>query len=69
MVSFLATRLSPPGTWCMERSRANGQPAVVMYERGVDGYIAHGVTVFTFVDQHIARITLFLDADLAHYFE
>jgi RNA polymerase sigma-70 factor (TIGR02960 family) len=69
VVSFLATRLSPPGTWRMVPSRANGQPAVVMYERGVDGYLAHGVTVFTFVDQRIARITVFLDAALVPYFE
>ena len=50
-------------------ARANGQPAVVMYERGVDGYVAHGVNVLTFVDQRIARVTLFLDADLVPYFE
>ena len=53
----------------MVPSRANGQPAVVIYERGVDGYVAHGVNVLTFVDQRIARITLFIDPDLVPYFE
>jgi len=69
VVGFLATRLGDPGTWRMVPTRANGQPAVVIYERGVDGYVAHGVNVLTFVDQRIARITLFLDADLVGYFE
>ena len=53
----------------MVPTRANGQPAVVMYKRRVDEYVAHGVSVFTVVEQRIARITLFLDADLVPYFE
>jgi RNA polymerase sigma-70 factor (TIGR02960 family) len=69
VVGFLATRLSHSGTWRMVPTRANGQLALVMYERGVDGDVAHGVNVFTFVEQRIARITLFLDADLVPYFE
>ena len=69
VVGFLATRLGGPGEWRMVPSRANGQPAAVMYERGAHGYDAHGVAVFTFVEERIARITLFLDAALVPYFE
>jgi RNA polymerase sigma-70 factor (ECF subfamily) len=69
VAGFLATRLTAPGAWRMVPTRANGQLAAVMYERAGDGYVAHGVTVFSLVERRIARITLFLEAALVPYFE
>jgi RNA polymerase sigma-70 factor (ECF subfamily) len=70
VAGFLATRLLvEPGTWRMLPTRANGQPALLIYQRTADGYVAHGVNLLTVTDGHITRITLFLDADLVPYFE
>jgi RNA polymerase sigma-70 factor (TIGR02960 family) len=61
--------LVTPGRWRMTPTRANGQLAVVIYERGLDGYVPHGVNVLTFIGERIARVTVFNDADLVPYFE
>ncbi|MEU0437440.1 sigma-70 family RNA polymerase sigma factor [Streptomyces sp. NPDC006290] len=45
--------------------RANGQPAVAAYERGVDGVLrAHSVQVLTVEERGVARLTVFLDPGL-----
>ncbi|MFE9882069.1 sigma-70 family RNA polymerase sigma factor [Streptomyces sp. NPDC005784] len=45
--------------------RANGQPAVAAYERGVDGVLrAHSVQVLTVEECGVARLTVFLDPGL-----
>jgi RNA polymerase sigma-70 factor (TIGR02960 family) len=70
VAGFLATRiLHTPGAWRMIPTRANGQPAFVLYERQAGRFVPHGVKVLTVVGQRIARITVFNDADLVPYFE
>ncbi|MET9409909.1 sigma-70 family RNA polymerase sigma factor [Streptomyces sp. NPDC002935] len=45
--------------------RANGQPAVAAYERGIDGVLrAHSVQVLTVEEGGVARLTVFLDPEL-----
>ena len=70
VVGFLGARvLGSPDRWRLVPSRANGQPALVSYERTGDGrYAAHGVTVLTFRGPRIARITAFNDASLVSTF-
>jgi len=70
VVGFLGAHiLREPGLWRMVPTRANGQSALVIYERGVGGEVAHGVNVLTLVDNRIARITIFNDSKLVPYFE
>ena len=59
VVGFLASRvLRRTDQWRMVPTRANGQPALVAYERTGDGrYEAHGVEVLTLIGDRIARIT------------
>ena len=46
-------------------TRANGQPALVVYQRVDDGgYAAYGVQVLTLVGAKVARITAFNDPAL-----
>jgi RNA polymerase sigma-70 factor (ECF subfamily) len=53
----------------MVTTRANGQPAAVVYMRTGDGrYEAHGVEVLTLMGDRIARITAFNDASLVPTF-
>jgi hypothetical protein len=48
---------------------ANGQPAVIAYERVGNGrFEAHGVTVLTLIWAQIARITAFNDSTLVPTF-
>jgi RNA polymerase sigma-70 factor (ECF subfamily) len=70
VVGFLAARvLNRADRWRLVPSRANGQPALVAYERSGDGrYAAHGVQVLTVLDRRIARITAFNDRDLVPRF-
>jgi RNA polymerase sigma-70 factor (TIGR02960 family) len=70
VVGFLAARvLRGADRWRMVPTRANGQPALVSYERTEDGrYAAHGVTVLTFRGARIARITAFNDPSLVSTF-
>ena len=69
VVGFLAARVLRPGRWRLVPTRANGQPALVAYERAGDGrYAAHGVHVLTPAGDRIARITAFNDASLVPVF-
>ncbi|MGW2564640.1 sigma-70 family RNA polymerase sigma factor [Streptomyces sp. NPDC001537] len=59
---FLRARGHGEGRYRMLPTRANGQPAVVMYVRGVDGALrAHSVQVLTVAGGTLARITAFID--------
>ncbi|MFI7404635.1 sigma-70 family RNA polymerase sigma factor [Streptomyces sp. NPDC049541] len=59
---FLRARGHGEGRYRMLPTRANGQPAVVMYVRGVDGVLrAHSVQVLTVAGGTLARITAFID--------
>ncbi|MFF4806520.1 sigma-70 family RNA polymerase sigma factor [Streptomyces sp. NPDC001351] len=59
---FLRARGHGDGHYRMLPTRANGQPAVVMYVRGVDGVLrAHSVQVLTVEGGTLARITAFID--------
>ncbi|WP_285487420.1 sigma-70 family RNA polymerase sigma factor [Amycolatopsis taiwanensis] len=69
VVGFLARRVLRPNLWRMVPTRANGQPAAVLYERAGDGrYEAHGVQVLTLIGSRIARITSFNDPGLVSTF-
>jgi RNA polymerase sigma-70 factor (TIGR02960 family) len=70
VVGFLATRvLRAKDQWRMVPTRANGQPALVAYERTGEGrYEAHGIEVLTLIGDRIARITAFNDASLVPTF-
>jgi RNA polymerase sigma-70 factor (TIGR02960 family) len=70
VVGFLASRvLRRADQWRMVPTRANGQPAVVAYERAGDGrYEAHGVAVLTLIGDRVARITAFNDPSLVPTF-
>ena len=61
--------LRTSGFWRMVPTRANGQPALVIYERRHDGETAHGVNLLSFIGNRIARITIFNDPKLVPYFE
>jgi len=59
---FLRARGHGEGRYRMLPTRANGQPAAVMYVRGVDGVMrAHSVQILTVEDGTVARITAFID--------
>jgi RNA polymerase sigma-70 factor (TIGR02960 family) len=70
VIGFLATRiLRVKGPWRMVPTRANGQPAVVVYARADDGrYEAHGVEVLTLIGSRISRIIAFNDPSLVPTF-
>jgi RNA polymerase sigma-70 factor (TIGR02960 family) len=70
VVGFLATRvLRAKDQWRMVPTRANGQPALVAYQRTGEGrYEAHGIEVLTLIGDRIARITAFNDASLVPTF-
>ncbi len=70
VVGFLGTRvLRGPGQWRMLPDRANGQPAVVAYQRTADGrYTAYGVQVLTLIGDRISRISSFNDPSLVPTF-
>ncbi|MHC3474930.1 sigma-70 family RNA polymerase sigma factor [Streptomyces sp. 7R007] len=62
VLAFLRARGHGRGAHRMLPTRANGQPAVVMYVRGVDGVLrAHSVQVLTVAGGALARITAFID--------
>jgi RNA polymerase sigma-70 factor (ECF subfamily) len=68
-VPHLARFLGSPGDWRMVPVRANGQPAVGAYLRGSDGvHTAFGIAVLTVATSGIARITVFIGADLVAAF-
>jgi RNA polymerase sigma-70 factor (ECF subfamily) len=64
VVGFLASRVLRPDKWHMLPTRANGQPALAVYNTGA----AYGVQVFTVVGGRIARITSFNDPRLVTTF-
>ena len=64
VLRFLHARVHEEGGLRMLPTRANGQPALVMYVRGVDGVLrAHSVQVLTVVGGTVARVTAFLDVE------
>ncbi|WP_328603535.1 sigma-70 family RNA polymerase sigma factor [Amycolatopsis sp. NBC_00345] len=69
--AFLARVVLPiPDHWRMVPTRANGAPAVAVYERATDGlFRAYGVQVFSLIGGQIARINAFLDPSLVTAFE
>jgi RNA polymerase sigma-70 factor (ECF subfamily) len=70
VVGFLASRvLRGKDQWRMLPSRANSQPALLVYQRAGDGrYQAYGVQVLTLIGARIARITAFNDPSLVPTF-
>ncbi|HKT03392.1 MAG TPA: sigma-70 family RNA polymerase sigma factor [Rugosimonospora sp.] len=69
VVGFLARRVLRPNAWRMVPTRANGQPAFVVYERAGDGrYEPHGIQVVTLIGTRVARITAFNDPNLVPTF-
>jgi RNA polymerase sigma-70 factor (TIGR02960 family) len=70
VVGFLARRvLRNRDDWRMAPTRANGQPALVVYRRASDdGYAAYGVQVLTLMGSWISRITSFNDPTLVPTF-
>jgi RNA polymerase sigma-70 factor (ECF subfamily) len=70
VVGFLAGRVLRGGDhWRMVPTRANGQPALVVYGRvGDGGHEAYGVQVLTLIGTRIARITAFNDPSLVPTF-
>jgi RNA polymerase sigma-70 factor (ECF subfamily) len=70
VVGFLARRvLRAKGQWRMVPTRANGQPAVLAYQRAEDGrYEPYAVQVLTLIGARIARITSFNDPSLVPTF-
>ncbi|PZF80985.1 RNA polymerase subunit sigma-70 [Jiangella anatolica] len=66
---FLAPRLGAPGDMLTLPTRANGQPAHAMYNRGLDGvHRAHGLVVLTLAGERIDRLTVFLEPELVRAF-
>jgi RNA polymerase sigma-70 factor (TIGR02960 family) len=69
VIGFLASQVLRKGRWRMVPTRANGQPAFVVYERAGNGrYQAYGVQVLTLTGARIARITAFNDPGLVPAF-
>jgi RNA polymerase sigma-70 factor (TIGR02960 family) len=69
VAGFLSHRVMRPGRWRMVPSRANAQPAVVVYRHDGDGrYEGYGVQVLTVTGGRIARITSFNDPALVPVF-
>ncbi|WP_021591688.1 sigma-70 family RNA polymerase sigma factor [Actinomadura welshii] len=69
VIGFLAGRVLRRDRFRLVPAGANGQPAVVVYERARDGrYEAHGVEVLTLLGDRVARITAFNDPSLVPTF-
>ena len=69
VIGFLGSRILRRDQWRLVPTRANGQPAIVVYERTGDGrYDAHGVHVLTLIGARIARISAFNDPSLVPTF-
>jgi RNA polymerase sigma-70 factor (ECF subfamily) len=69
VLGFLASHVLASAVWRMVPTRANGQPALVVYRRADDGsYQAYGVQVLTLIGDRIARITAFNDPSLVTTF-
>jgi RNA polymerase sigma-70 factor (ECF subfamily) len=69
VLRFLRARGHGVGLYRMLPTRANGQPALVMYAREADGvFRAHSVQVLTVEGGLLARITAFIDQDVVARF-
>ncbi|MGW4534362.1 sigma-70 family RNA polymerase sigma factor [Nocardia sp. NPDC004340] len=69
VAGFLTARILTPGLWRMLPTRANGQPAFVVYKRAPTGrYDAYGIQVLTLIGSRVARITAFNDPSLVPAF-
>jgi RNA polymerase sigma-70 factor (TIGR02960 family) len=70
VLGFLGSRvLRGTDEWRLVPTRANGQPAFVVYVRMAPGrYEAHGIHVLTLIGTRIARITAFNDPGLVPTF-
>jgi RNA polymerase sigma-70 factor, ECF subfamily len=69
VAAFLANRVLRKDQWRLVPSSANGQPAVVIYQRAADGdYEAYGAQILTLIGPRIARITAFIDPTLVPAF-
>ncbi|MFI6604676.1 RNA polymerase subunit sigma-70 [Nonomuraea sp. NPDC050536] len=69
VVGFLAGRVLRRDLWRLVPTRANGQPAFVVYQRAGDGgFAAYGMQVLTLVGARIARIAAFNDPSLVPTF-
>ncbi|MEV6481445.1 sigma-70 family RNA polymerase sigma factor [Streptomyces sp. NPDC051576] len=69
VAGFLAGRVLRRDLWRMVPTRANGQPAFVVYQHtGKGHYEAYGVQVLTLIGDRIARITAFNDPNLVPTF-
>jgi RNA polymerase sigma-70 factor (TIGR02960 family) len=69
VVGFLAARVLRADRWRLVPTRANGQPAFVIYYRAADGrYEAYGIQVLTLIGSRVARITVFQDPSLVPTF-
>jgi RNA polymerase sigma-70 factor (TIGR02960 family) len=69
VLGFLSGHVMSPGAWRLVPTRANGQPALVVYRRADDGsYQAYGIQVLTLIGSHISRITSFNDPALVAAF-
>ncbi|SDI62156.1 sigma-70 family RNA polymerase sigma factor [Nonomuraea jiangxiensis] len=69
VAGFLTEQVLGRDLWRMEPTRANGQPAAVVYQRVDDGrYEAYGIQVLTLIGARISRITTFIDPSLVPTF-
>ncbi|MFF7889921.1 sigma-70 family RNA polymerase sigma factor [Streptomyces sp. NPDC007896] len=69
VAGFLADQVLRKDLWRMVPTRANGQPALVVYKRaGEDRYEAYGVQVLALIGARISRITAFNDPSLVPTF-
>jgi RNA polymerase sigma-70 factor (ECF subfamily) len=69
VLGFLAGRVLRGDLWRLVPTRANGQPAFVVYARaGEARYEAYGVQVLTLIGARISRITAFNDPGLVPTF-
>ena len=70
VAGFLSTRVfGPAGSWRMLPTRANGQPAVVVYVKRPDHtFRAYGVQVLAVQGSRVRRISSFNDATLVTAF-
>ncbi|MDP4511561.1 sigma-70 family RNA polymerase sigma factor family protein [Nonomuraea turcica] len=69
VAGFLAGRVLRRDLWRMVPTRANGQPALVVYRRSSNGrYEAYGIQLLTLIGARISRITAFNDPRLVPTF-
>ncbi|MFD9515665.1 sigma-70 family RNA polymerase sigma factor [Streptomyces mirabilis] len=69
VVGFLAGQVLRKDLWRMVPTRANGQPALVVYKHAGEGrYEAYGVQVLALIGAQISRITAFNDPSLVPTF-